>query len=52
VIVGDSNFDIEAGKSAGITTIAVTYGYRPLSLLQGADYVVNTMPEILKILKS
>jgi phosphoglycolate phosphatase len=52
VIVGDSNFDIEAGKAAGVTTIAVTYGYRPLSALLGADYVVNTMPEILKILKS
>jgi len=52
VIVGDSNFDIEAGKAAGVTTIAVTYGYRPLSSLRGADYVVNTMPEILKILKS
>jgi phosphoglycolate phosphatase len=52
VIVGDSNFDIEAGKAAGVTTIAVTYGYRPLSALRGADYVVNTMPEILKILKS
>jgi phosphoglycolate phosphatase len=51
VIVGDSNFDIEAGKAAGVTTIAVTYGYRPLSSLRGADYIVNTMPEILKILK-
>jgi phosphoglycolate phosphatase len=52
VIVGDSNYDIEAGKAAGITTIAVTYGYRPLSVLRGADYIVHTMPEILKILKS
>ncbi len=52
VIIGDSNFDIEAGKAAGVTTIAVTYGYRPLSSLRGADYIVNTMPEILKILKS
>jgi phosphoglycolate phosphatase len=52
IIVGDSNYDIEAGKAAGVRTIAVTYGYRPLSMLQGADYIVSTMPEILKILKS
>jgi phosphoglycolate phosphatase len=52
IIVGDSNYDIEAGKAAGVRTIAVTYGYRPLSLLQEADYIVSTMPEILKILKS
>jgi phosphoglycolate phosphatase len=52
IIVGDSNYDIEAGKAAGVRTIAVSYGYRPLSLLQEADYIVSTMPEILKILKN
>jgi phosphoglycolate phosphatase len=51
IIVGDSNYDIEAGKAAGVRTIAVTYGYRPLSMLQGADYIVSSMPEILRILK-
>jgi phosphoglycolate phosphatase len=51
VIVGDSNLDIEAGKAAGIATIAVTYGYRPLHMLKGADHMVNTMPEIIKIVE-
>lgn len=51
VIIGDSNYDIEAGKAAGIKTIAVTYGYRPLSVLQGADYIVNSMPEVINIVK-
>ncbi|WP_333653523.1 HAD family hydrolase [Dissulfurispira sp.] len=51
VIVGDSNFDIEAGKAAGIKTIAVTYGYRPLDLLKGADFIINRMDELIDILK-
>jgi len=51
VIVGDSNLDIEAGKAAGTATIAVTYGYRPLNMLGGADHIVDSMPEILKIIE-
>ena len=51
IIVGDSNYDIEAGKAAGITTIAVTYGYRPLKLLKRADYIIDTMPEVLRIVE-
>ena len=51
VIVGDSNFDIEAGKSAGIKTIAVTYGYRPRSCCWGADFIINSMTELPGILK-
>jgi phosphoglycolate phosphatase len=51
VIVGDSTYDIEAGKAAGIGTIAVTYGYRPVDLLREADYIVDSMPEILKIVQ-
>ena len=51
IIVGDSNYDIEAGKSAGIKTVAVTYGYRPLELLQGADYIINRMPELTDVLR-
>jgi phosphoglycolate phosphatase len=51
IIVGDSNYDIEAGKAAGIKTVAVTYGYRPLELLQDADDIINSMPELFGILK-
>lgn len=51
VIVGDSNFDIEAGRAAGIKTIAVTYGYRPLELLKNADYIINSFDEIIDCLK-
>ena len=51
IIVGDSNYDVEAGKSAGIKTVAVTYGYRPLEFLQGADFIINSMPELNDVLR-
>ncbi|MDI6801462.1 MAG: HAD-IA family hydrolase [Thermodesulfovibrionales bacterium] len=51
VIVGDSNFDIEAGKAAGIKTVAVTYGYRPLDLLKGADFIIDRMDALIDILR-
>jgi len=46
VIVGDSNFDIEAGKAAGIRTVAVTYGYRPLEMLKDADFKIDRMDKL------
>jgi phosphoglycolate phosphatase len=52
VIVGDSNLDIEAGRAAGIKTIAVTYGYRPIELLKGADFIIDRMDELVHVLKS
>ena len=46
VIVGDSNYDIEAGKKAGVHIIAVTYGYREKNYLGGADYLVDRFRDI------
>lgn len=50
VMVGDSNFDVDAGKAAGITTIAVTYGYRPLEAIRHADYLIDRMEDLLPLL--
>lgn len=50
VIVGDSNYDIEAGKAAGVKTIAVTYGYRPVELLKNADRLINSIDELIDCL--
>ncbi len=50
VIVGDSIFDIEAGKKAGIKTIGVTYGYRPAESLRGADFLIESMDELQNVL--
>jgi len=55
IIVGDSNYDIEAGRKAGIKTIAVTYGYKKKEYLVNADYIIdrfNDLPTILDIISS
>ncbi|MEJ2696194.1 MAG: HAD-IA family hydrolase [Candidatus Sulfobium sp.] len=51
VIVGDSNYDMEAGKAAGIKTIAVTYGYRGMEFLGGADGFIEHFPELPSVLE-
>lgn len=47
VMVGDSNYDIEAGKAAGVKTVAVSYGYRHISLLKDADFIIDNMKELI-----
>jgi phosphoglycolate phosphatase len=46
VIVGDSNFDIEAGRAAGVRTVAVSYGFRDESLLKDAEFIIDSMTEL------
>ena len=47
IIVGDSNYDIEAGRSAGVRTVAVSYGYRHISLLKDADFIIDNMKDLI-----
>ncbi len=49
--VGDDLRDIQAGRAAGSATIAAGWGYCTDSLSWGADYLVDTPLEILKLLK-
>jgi phosphoglycolate phosphatase len=49
-MVGDSNFDIEAGRKAGVKTVAVTYGYRAKEYLTDADYMIDTFKDLPHIL--
>ena len=51
LIVGDSNYDVDAGKAAGIMTVAVTYGYRPREVIAHADYVIDRINDLLPILE-
>jgi phosphoglycolate phosphatase len=51
VIVGDSNYDIDAGKAAAITTVAVTYGYRPREVIAHADYLIDRMTDLVPLLE-
>lgn len=50
VIIGDSNYDVEAGRAAGVRVIAVTYGFRPREALEGADCIVDRFDELSQVL--
>jgi phosphoglycolate phosphatase len=48
-MVGDSAADVQAAKAAGISCVAVTYGYNfgnPVQAL-GANAVVDSLSELL-----
>jgi pyrophosphatase PpaX len=49
--VGDAPFDIQAGRAAGVVTIAVTWGFFPLPDLeaQEPDRVVATPDELVSV---
>lgn len=48
VMIGDTTFDMEMGRAAGIATIGVSWGYHPVDALQaaGAGRIVNRAAEI------
>jgi phosphoglycolate phosphatase len=52
--LGDDKRDIDAGSAAGMTTIAVTWGYEGEHELStwGADFVLHEPAKLLKLLKS
>ena len=51
IMVGDRNFDIEAARANGVTSIAVTYGYGTSEELESArpDYICNAVEDLLPI---
>ncbi|GBE03594.1 MAG TPA: HAD family hydrolase [Nitrospirae bacterium] len=49
-IIGDSNFDVEAGRAAGIKVIGVTYGFRDRSYLEGSDFIIDGFDKLSKII--
>ena len=48
IVVGDGTTDILAGKAAGITTCAVTYGFRSEEELRraGPDHIIHAFTEL------
>ncbi len=54
VMVGDALSDITEGKTAGVKTIAVTWGFQPRErLLEGKpDFVAESPPELMQIFDS
>lgn len=53
-IVGDTAYDITAGKNAGILAIGVCTGFSTSDELKknGADYIVNNLGELGKIIET
>ncbi len=53
LVVGDSEFDIEAGRRAGCQTCAVTWGFgsrRELARLN-PDFTISSFPALIRVLK-
>jgi len=52
LFIGDTAVDIETGKHAGIRTVGCSWGFRDRNELSlaGADFVVDTPDEILKLI--
>jgi len=52
VFIGDSIYDIEAGKNAGVPTVAVSFGFllQPVEEL-GADAVIDHYDELVEVLQ-
>ncbi len=53
IIIGDTEYEICAGKELGLKTIAVTWGVRGKEYLQrlNPDYIVDYPEQLLEILK-
>lgn len=50
LMVGDSPYDIQAGRAAGVRTVAVTYGYRGRGQLKDADIMLDDFREMGRLL--
>lgn len=49
VMIGDTSFDIDMGRAAGVKTIAVDWGYHRADNL-GADHIIRSFDELVPLL--
>lgn len=50
VMIGDTSFDIDMGRAAGVRTIAVDWGYHPAAEL-GADHLISHFDQLAPLLQ-
>lgn len=50
VMIGDTSFDMDMGRAAGVTTIAVDWGYHPAEQLN-ADHRISDFAELAPLLQ-
>jgi phosphoglycolate phosphatase len=51
IMIGDSIFDIQTAKNAGIKSCAVSYGYAEGNDLNAADFIIGSLKDLLKIIE-
>lgn len=51
ILIGDSIYDVEAGRAAGVKTVAVTYGYGGAGFARNADYQIDVMGKLVGIVR-
>jgi phosphoglycolate phosphatase len=51
MIVGDSIYDVEAGRRAGIHTVAAMYGYGTSGFDADAEFRIHSLPELPEIVQ-
>ncbi len=49
VMIGDTSYDIDMGRAAGVKTIAVNWGFHPAERL-GADHIIRDFAELPALL--
>jgi len=49
-IIGDSNYDVDAGRAAGVKVIGVTYGFRSREFLKDADVIIDRFDELMDVI--
>ena len=51
IMIGDTEFDILAGKSAGTRTVGVTYGFQGEGIRRSnPDYVIDDIREVVRLI--
>ncbi|WP_323763696.1 HAD-IA family hydrolase [Marinovum sp.] len=50
VMVGDTSFDMDMARAAGIYAIGMSYGYHPVSALTSADVILDDMAALPQVL--
>ena len=53
-MIGDSTYDLQMAKNAGVSSLAVSYGVQRADKLQAHEPLgcVNSFPEVMQWLKS
>jgi phosphoglycolate phosphatase len=51
-IVGDSIYDMQAGRAAGTKTVAAAYGYGSSGFSDHADFVITEFPQLIDVINT